>query len=264
MDQTGIYDSSFYETGIHETGLFKIKLYEVGVINMAGICIIFIDAIAMYFTLQIYTAPYLILLLICCLGAILTVAGVVMVYYSIDLPYLNEEVMTCVAWILYVNTYLIFLSIYYKDLLKSWQIRICYTANFINLTCQCIWSTPYCFNIGVTDDQYDKILEYSGNIQVTSVVFSETFLTLCIFNLIVKVTKSTYDTQVRRMLIKVSCTMITMWLLDIVVLYLDYSGLNFFSYITKPLVISFKFFIELLILGYCKKQLYILSGMDNW
>ncbi|KXN65306.1 hypothetical protein CONCODRAFT_13153 [Conidiobolus coronatus NRRL 28638] len=185
MDQTGIYDSSFYEAGIHETGIFRIGCYSY-VLYLANLF-----------------RPLFDLLLICCLGAVLTVAGVVMVYYSIDLPYLNEEVMTCVVWILYVNTYLIFLSVYYKDLLKSWQIRICYTANFINLTCQCIWSTPYCFNIGVTEEQYDKILEYSGNIQVTSVVFSETFLTLCIFSLIVKVTKSTYDIQVRRMLTKI-------------------------------------------------------------
>jgi hypothetical protein len=55
-----------------------------------------------------------------------------------------------------------------------------------------------------------------------------------------------------------------MWLLDIIVIYLEYSGRQTYAYLTKPTVLIFKFYIELLILGYCKKQLFILSGIDNW
>jgi hypothetical protein len=67
------------------------------------------------------------------------------------------------------------------------------------------------------------------------------------------------------MLIKVIFTMVAMWLLDIVIIYLEYGGgKQVYAYLTKPTVVSFKFFIELLILGNCKKHLFMISGMENW
>jgi hypothetical protein len=108
------------------------------------------------------------------------------------------------------------------------------------------------------------LIEIGENTSATSTVLSETVISICIFYLIFKTSRKSLNPIVKQMLVKVLLTMVLMWLLDIIVIYLEYSGRQTYAYLTKPTVISFKFYIELLILGYCKKQLFILSGIDNW
>jgi hypothetical protein len=170
-----------------------------------------------------------------------------------------------VFWIIYTQSYLYFLTSYYKDLIRIWQIRICYFINFINFTAQVAFTAFYSFKLKLGAQKNAKALEITENISATSTIFSETLLTIWIFTLIFKTSKLTLNREVKIMLIKVIFTMVAMWLLDIVIIYLEYGGgKQVYAYLTKPTVVSFKFFIELLILGNCKKHLFMISGMENW
>jgi hypothetical protein len=184
---------------------------------------------------------------------------------KLEIGKINAELITCIPWIIYTQSYLYFLNSYYKDFLQLWQIRLCYSINFINFLAQCVFTLFYCFDLGVNPKAIGKGFEILENISATSTVLSETILSFCILCLIFKISKTTISKEVKTMLIKVIATMTSMWLLDIVIIFLEYNGdRQVFSYVTKPMVISFKFFIELLILGNIKKYLFMLSGSEAW
>ncbi|KXN69161.1 hypothetical protein CONCODRAFT_8449 [Conidiobolus coronatus NRRL 28638] len=243
----------------------QIGLLEADVINMSIILIVFINSIAMYFTLKIFSKIYLFLLLACTLGAMLTNFGILMTIMKLKLGKISAELMTNLPWILYTQSYLYFLTSYYRDLLQKWQIRLCYLINSINLAAQATFTAFYSFKPNFSAETNNLALEISENVSATSTILSETLLTIWIFTLIYKISKLTINREVKRMLVKVILTMVLMWLMDIVVIYLEYGGKQqVFAYLTKPMFICFKFYIELLILGNCKKHLFMVSGMNNW
>jgi hypothetical protein len=244
----------------------ELTAVEVGIINIAITIVVIIEAIAMFFTLKVYSLKYLILLIICSMASLITILGVIFTLIPITVPYINIKLLACITWVIYTNSYLFFLIRYYKDLLQTWQLRICYFINLINCIDQVIFSLFYSFNLGVDASTTGLVLEISGNINATSTIVSETVITFCIFALIFKLSKNTMDISMKLLLFKVLLTMVFMWLFDIIVLILDYggNGTQIFSFITKPMLLSFKFFIELLILGHVKKHLFMLSGLNNW
>jgi hypothetical protein len=133
------------------------------------------------------------------------------------------------------------------------------------LTAQAVFTAFYSFKLKFSRKTNSMALEVSENISATSTILSETLLTIWIFTLIFKISKLTVDRGVKKMLLKVILTMALMWLMDAVVIYLEYGGRQqAFAYLTKPMFLCFKFFIELLILGNCKKHLFMVSGMNNW
>jgi hypothetical protein len=248
--------------------MIKIKqlgLLEADVINMSIMLIVFINSIAMYFTLKIFSKIYFFILLTCIIGAMLTNFGILMSIMKLKVGKISAELMTNLPWILYTQSYLYFLTSYYRELLQNWQIKVCYLINLINLTAQVTFTAFYSFKPNVSAKMSAKILELAENVSATSTILSETLLTIWIFTLIFKISKLTINREVKIMLIKVILTIILMWLLDIIVIYLEYGGKQqMYAYLTKPTVISFKFFIELLILGNCKKHLFMISGINNW
>jgi hypothetical protein len=140
-----------------------------------------------------------------------------------------------------------------------------FTINFINFIAQILFAIFFSFELGVSESKINLIVETAENISATSTVLSETILTVCILSVIFKIRKTTRQPEVKLMLFKVLLTMVLMWSLDIVVIYLEYSGNTaMYAYSTKPTVICFKFYCELLILGNCKKHLFMISGVDNW
>jgi hypothetical protein len=244
--------------------MFELGVLEIGIVNIAIILTVITNSIFMYYTLKIYTLNYFLLLIFCSLGALITNISI-LVLLSNQKHSINPQLSECVAWILYTQSYLFFLTSYYKDLLKSWQTRICHTINFVNFIAQIIFTVFYSFDLGFADSSISLIVETTENISATSTVLSETILTICIFYIMFKLRKTTSESEIKLMLVKVIMTMILMWSLDIIVIYLEYSGgMAVYAYFTKPTVICFKFYCELLILGNCKKYLFMISGIDSW
>ncbi|KXN69160.1 hypothetical protein CONCODRAFT_8448 [Conidiobolus coronatus NRRL 28638] len=232
---------------------------------MSIILMVFINSIAMYFTLKIFSKIYFFLLLSCTIGALFTNLGILTTIIKLKVGKINVEFLSCLAWILYTQSYLYFLTSYYKDLLQKWQIRLCYLINSINLAAQATFTAFYSFKLKFSVKTSSMALEITENVSATSTILSETLLTIWIFTIIFKISKLTINREVKRMLVKVILTMVLMWLMDILVIYLEYSSkLQAYAYQTKPMFISFKFYIELLILGNCKKHLFMVSGMNNW
>jgi hypothetical protein len=245
--------------------MLNLSIFEVGIINISIIYTIILNSIAMYFTLKVFSKFYFFLLLLCSTCGSFTILGVLMSVVKFEIGKINAELITCIPWIIYTQSYLYFLNSYYKDLLQLWQIKLCYSINFINFLAQCAFTAFYCFDLGANPEVIGKGLEISENVSATSTILSETILSICILYLIFKISKIAVNIAVKIMLIKVIVTMISMWLLDIVIIFLEYSGdRQTFAYITKPMIISFKFFIELLILGNIKKYLFMLSGSESW
>jgi hypothetical protein len=245
--------------------MLNLKFLEVGIINITIIYTVITSSIAMYFTLKIFNNFYFFLLLLCSICSSFTIIGVLMSILKFEIGKIDSQFLTCIPWIIYTQSYLYFLNSYYKDFLQLWQIRLCYLINFINLSAQVVCSTFYCFKLNVSPKTTAKAIEVSENITASSTVLSETIMTFCILSLILKVIKLSINGKVKTMVIKVLLTMIIMWSLDIIVIFLEYSGNRLdFSYITKPMIICFKFYIELLILGNIKKYLFMLSGTEAW
>jgi hypothetical protein len=244
--------------------MVELGILEVALINIAIILTVITNSIFMYFTLKIYTLKYFLLLLFCSLGALINNIGDIITVFKIVVP-INIEFLACISWLFYTQSYLFFLTSYYKDLLQSWQTRVCYTINLINFIAQLAFTLFYSFGLGFSASKISLILEITENISATSTVLSETILTVCIFSIIFKLRKTAGESKIKLMLIKVLLTMVLMWSLDIIVIYLEYSGdMVTYAYFTKPTVICFKFYLELLILGNCKKYLFMISGIDSW
>jgi hypothetical protein len=244
--------------------MVELGVLEVGMVNNAIILTVIINSIFIYFTLKIYTLNYFLLLLFCSLGAISNNIAILTVMFKQSVP-INPQLLACISWIFYTQSYLFFLTIYYKDFLQPWQTRICYLINFINLTSQVLFMIFFSFDLGLEVNKNNFIVEITENASATSTVLSETILTICIFSVIFKIRKTTRESNIKLMLIKVLLTMVLMWSLDIIVIYLEYSGNTVeYAYTTKPTVICFKFYLELLILGNCKKHLFMISGIDSW
>jgi hypothetical protein len=244
--------------------MIELGVLEVLLINMAIILTVITNSIFMYFTLRIYTFNYFLLLVFCSLGALTTNIVVLILALKLNVP-INIGLLGGISWIFYTQSYLLFLTSYYKDLLQPWQTRICYTINLINFIAQLLFTIFFSFELGFTASEIGLIVEVTENISATSTVLSETILTICIFSVIFKIRKTTRQPEVKLMLFKVIMTMVLMWLLDIIVIYLEYSGNTaMYAYSTKPTVICFKFYCELLILGNCKKHFFMISGVDNW
>jgi hypothetical protein len=102
----------------------EIGVFEVALLNTAIILIVITNSIFMYFTLKIYTLNYFLLLVFCSLGALTTNIIVLIFELKLKAP-INIVFLGSVSWIFYTQSYLLFLTSYYKDLLHSWQTGIC-------------------------------------------------------------------------------------------------------------------------------------------
>jgi hypothetical protein len=244
--------------------MVELGVLEVGIINIAIILTVIINSIFMYFTLKIYTLYYLLLLLFCSIGAMITSIGILIVIFKLDVP-INPGILTFIFWIFYTQSYLYFLTSYYKEFLKSWQTKTCYTINFINFINQIIFTIIFNFELGLKASKVSLISRITETISATSTVLSDTIITIYIFSVIFKLRRASEESKTKLMLIKVLLTMVLMLSLDVIIIYLEYRGDSFeYAYTTKPAIICIKFYIELLFLGICKKHLFIISSYDNW
>jgi hypothetical protein len=244
--------------------MVKFTDYDLGLINLSILTIILIEAMILRLIFRIFTSKYFFLLLFNSVFSILTVIELLCIFDYIKIKHIYHHLFAAITWIFYTQSYLFFLTSYYQDLLQNWQFKTCYTINFVNFIAQIWFSVLKCFDLKLSPRSLQLQTEISSNISATLTILSETFLTFYIFKLILKISKTTMNAQVKIMLIKVLITMTLMWSLDFIIIFLEYSGRETKSYISKPMILNFKFFIELLILGYCKKQLVIYSGMDRW
>jgi hypothetical protein len=238
---------------------------DIGVINLSIVGVVIIESIFMHYTLKAFQKKYFLLLLLCSISSFWAI---------VDYSELNKKVqcfnnkisdyLAGVCWILYTQSYLLFLSNYYKNLLQRWQIKLCYIMNFVNFLSQCTWNIFYLIDIRIDKKARDIIVLTSENTSATLTVVSEGFLSSCILLFILKFALKPIPKGIKSMMVKVIIIIVLMAILDVTVIYLEYSGRENQAYFTKPLLLSFKFLIEILILGHCKVTLMILSGIENW
>lgn len=226
---------------------------SIGLINISILFALLYEGCTLQYILRLCKLKYFSMFIFCIFTSLICT----FVYSGVSDLIVKEPLLLLfanISWILYTQTYLYFLIKIYEDILIPKHVYVCKILNFINLSSQ-ISNTVFYFKAYPDQTINNLLLLIGENISATFTILSETLMIIFICNLILQDIKTSNDRSIILMYLKTLIALILMYCLDVVVIFLEYSGRELIAYFTKPLIISFKFLIELFVLSICKYRL---------